>query len=195
MPNLLQTFRKRLPNRWLTLGEIVGVVAVLLAALGYWDSHRERVAREREHQAELAAQAKKATFLMTADPEHDGATLKLAAVHPEQVIQTQTLWFPTAVRKDKVETTGSPRIEADWIADGVRKAAGKARTGRAPVAVLTVFIQDGETKTDKAVYDVAYSLHPRLLLPDQVRLEGVSLARHVAKDDLQAAADKRWAGK
>lgn len=185
----------RLPIRWLTLGEIVSVAAVALAALGYWDAHRDRTAAEKAHQAEAAAKALKSTFLMSGVQADHGGALRLNPVHAEQVVQTQTLWFPKAVRADKIETTGNPRLEADWIAEGVRKADPKAKQGRLPVAVLTVFIEDGETKTDRAVYDLAYSRHPRLLLGDRLDLEGLSLRRHGIKGDLQAAADKAWAGK
>ena len=46
--SLSDTPRKRLPLRWLSLAEIVGVVAVVVAVLGYWDSHRERTQEARE---------------------------------------------------------------------------------------------------------------------------------------------------
>jgi len=184
--------KKRLPIRWLTIGEIVGVAALLVAGLSYWDGHRERIASERAHQAEVAGRQ---AFLMTGSVAEHGAALRLTAVHPEQVIQTQTVWFPHALRAGSVETTGNPRIEAGWIEDGVKKAAGKAKTGRLPVAVQTVYIQDGQTRTDSAVYEVGYSLHPRLILGDRVDLEGLSLARRGVSGDLQAAADQMWGRK
>src|SRR4051812_17147641 len=93
--------RRRLPLRWLTLAEFVGIVAVAIAALGYWDSHRERaltererIAAERQHQAEAKAGAAKLAFLMTGTPDQGGALVRLAAVHGEQVIQTQSLSLP-----------------------------------------------------------------------------------------------------
>jgi hypothetical protein len=184
--------RKRLPFRWLSLGEFVAIAALVIAGLGYWDTHRERVAADREHQAEQQAGAAKMTFLMTGTVGENGDRVALASLHPEQVIQTQTVWFPHAVRGDSVETTGNPRLEAGWIDDGLRKAAGKVRHGRLPVGVQTVFIEDGQTKTDRAVYQLAYSLHPRVLRAARVELEGLSLARHGVIGDLQAAVDRMW---
>jgi hypothetical protein len=198
--------QKRLPLRWLTLAEIVGVAALVVAGLGYWDSHRQRVleqnevaqaardraAAAREHEAELKAGALKLTFLMTGSPNGSGDQLHLTAAHGEQVIQTQTLWFPTVIRADSVETTGNPRIEADWVADGLRKRGGKATSGRIPVAMQTTFIEDGQTKTDRAVYMVGYRLHPRLVGAPRVELEGLSLSRRDVQGDLQTAADQQW---
>ena len=105
---MTETSQKRLPIRWLTLAEIVGVAALLLAALSYWDGHRERVAADQAHKAELAGRQ---SFLLTGAVADHGAVLRLTTVHPEQVVQTQTVWFPRALRGGSVETTGNPRIE------------------------------------------------------------------------------------
>ena len=64
--------------------------------------------------------------------------------------------------------------------------------GRAPVAIQTVFIEDGQTKTDNALYLLGYSLHPRLIGGARVELEGLSLARRGVAGDLQAAVDDLW---
>jgi hypothetical protein len=198
--SLSDTPRKRLPLRWLSLAEIVGVVAVVVAVLGYWDSHRERTqeAREkalaaRERQVEARANALRQSFLMTGTLEGTGDRIRLSSQRPEQVIQTQTIWFPKAIRAAPVETTGNPRLEVGWVEDGLRKA--KTESGRVPVGVLTVFIEDGLTKTDRAVYQVGYSLHPRTLRKAEVDLDGLSLARRGVTGDLQGAADNLWAAR
>ena len=193
--------RKRLPLRWLTLAEFVGIVAVAIAGLGYWDNHRERAQTERERvaeaqekKAEARAGALKLAFLMTATPEADGQRLRLASVHPEQVIQTQAVSFPTTIRGDAVQTTGNPRIEAGWFDGGLAKAEHRARRrqGRLPVGVVTVFIEDGQPKTDRAIYLIGYSLHSRVLRADRVEMEGLSLVRRGVGEDIQGAVDALW---
>jgi hypothetical protein len=190
--------------RFLTVAELVGLAALVIAALGYWDSHRERTLTEheraaeaQERKAEAKAGALKLTFLMTGSPDGSGERLKLASVHPEQVIQTQQLTFPSEIRGDPVQTTGNPRVEAGWIEGGVTKAeharGGKGRSGRLPVAIVTSFIEDGQTKSDTALYQLGYSAHPRVLRSDKVELEGLSLVRRGLSGDLQAAVDAAWA--
>mgnify|MGYP001555450226 CR=1 FL=1 len=196
--------QKKRRLRFLTLAELVGIAAVAIAALGYWDSHRERTLTERERAAE--AQEKKAeekagalklSFLMTGTPDNGGERLRLASVHPEQVIQTQAVSFPSEVRSDAAQTTGNPRIEVGWFEDGLSKAeharGDKSHHGRLPVGIVTTFIEDGETKTDRAIYLVGYSIHPRMLRSDKVELEGLSLVRRGVGDTLQAAIDALWA--
>lgn len=202
--------KKRLPLRWLTLAELVGVAALAIAALGYWDSHRERVQQDRERaiaehdRAAAEAQQGKARaqeaqqeavrhfLLLTGAPA--SGELRLQPARPEQVIQTQTLAFPTEVRPDNVMTTGRPRIEARWIEDRLRRAA-KPDDQRLPVAIETTYIEDGERRVDRSIYLVGFSLHGRLLGGPKVEFEGLSLARRGVTGDLQAAANSYWIGR
>jgi hypothetical protein len=194
---------KRRRLRFLTLAELVGIAAVVIAGLGYWDSHRERAQSDRERAAEAQerkAEAKagvlKLSFLMTGTPEAAGERLRLSTVHPEQVIQTQSISFPSEIRGDAVQTTGNPRLEAGWFEGGLSKAeharGGKQRQGRLPVGIVTVFIEDGQPKTDRAIYLLGYSAHPRVLRSDKVELEGLSLMRRGVGEDVQAAVDAAW---
>ena len=195
--------KKRLAFRWLSLAELVGILALVIAGLGYWDAHRERTQTDRERAAalrerkdEARAGALKFAFLLTGAPDGDGGRLRLASAHPEQVIQTQSLSFPRDVRGDAVQTTGNPRIEAGWFDAGLARAghrrADKAHQGRLPVGIVTVYIQDGQTRTDRAVYLLGYSLHPRVLRADRVELEGLSLVRRTVGEDVQGAVDGLW---
>ncbi len=196
--------KKRLPLRWLSLAELVGIIAVAIAALGYWDAHRERAMTERERaaeaqekKAEARAGALKLSFLMTGSPEGSGDRLRLSSVYPKQVIQTQSISFPSEIRSDAVQTTGNPRLEAGWIEGGVNKAeharGGKRHPDRLPVAIVTVFIEDGQTKTDRALYILGFNTHPRVLRSDRIELEGLSLIRRGVGENVQAAVDAVWA--
>ncbi|MBS0363943.1 MAG: hypothetical protein JSR98_21430 [Proteobacteria bacterium] len=200
--------KRRLQLRWLTLAEVVGIAALVIAGLGYWDNHREKIqgerekaadARERKAEAQKEAQAgaAKLTFLITGSAEPGGERLRLTAVHPEQVIQTQAISFPTEVRDHAVQTTGNPRLEAGWFEGGLAKALhdhdDKRKSGRLPVGIVTTFIEDGQTKTDRSIYQIGYSLHPRVLRADKAEMEGLSLVRRGVGEDVQGAVDALWA--
>jgi hypothetical protein len=202
--------KKRLSLRKPSLTEVVGVAALLIAGLGYWDSHRDRVQQEREKAKAEAAQAAAAAdqnkvrqqqaqqealkhaLLLTGAPS--GGELRLQPTRSEQVIQTQTLWFPTEVKADSVSTTGNPRLESRWIEDGLRKYV-KGDDRRLPVAIETSYMEDGERRTDRSVYLIGFSLHARLVGGPRVELEGLSLAQHGVSGDLQGAANGRWIGR
>jgi hypothetical protein len=124
--------RRRLPIRWLALSEIVAVAAVVIAGLGWWENHRQneqeardKVEAARERQAEERATAVKRSFILTGQASSD--RIRLSPVNPEQVIQTQTLVFPTPVREDDVQTTGNPRIDRGWFEEGLKSTAVGSR--------------------------------------------------------------------
>lgn len=188
--------------RWLTLAEVVGILALVVAALGWWDNHREHQDEERDRAAGVrsqAAQAKEAalrqTFLLTGSVERDDR-IRLASARPDQVIQTQTVVFPSSVRKDPVETTGNPRIELSWFEAGLKDTAhGRGANGseaRMPVGIVTTYVEAGEMRTDRSIYAVGYTLHHRMLRGSKVELDGLSLVRRGVAGDLQGALDKSW---
>jgi hypothetical protein len=190
--------------RWLSLAEIVGIAALAIAGLGWWESHREhqqqdrdRAAAASDRAADQRREALRSTFLLVGSVEGDGGRIRLASARPDQVIETQSLVFPTAVRRDPVETTGNPRLERDWFADGLKHAlhdrGGKSDAARMPLGVATSYVEGGETKTDKSIYLVACRFRSRMLRGAQLQLEGASLLRRGVSGDLSAAVDQAWA--
>lgn len=191
--------RRKLPVRWLTLAETVGVLALIVAALGWWDNHRERAAQDQERAAaarekavEASRETKKAAFLLVGQVGDDGERIRLASARADQVIQTQTLIFPSEIRGDTVETTGNPRIDRGWIEGGLKKAHHEAGAVRVPVGIVTTFVEDGEMKTDRSVYVVGAVIKERMLRGASVKLEGLSLARRGVTGDLRMAVDQAW---
>ncbi len=187
-----ETEQARTRRRWINLGEIVGIGALVVSVLSYWDTHQERKAT-----AALApVAAHPAPLVLTGAVEHNGERIILKPATAEHVIETQTIRFPSAVKPDPVETTGNSRIEAAWFDAGLRAALKDAKLHagrhRLPIVVETTYVTGSATATDRALYDLGYSLHTRLLRPDMVTLEGISLVRR-GGSDLQAAADARFA--
>jgi len=189
----------RRPRIWLTVGEVVGVLALIVAGWGAWDSHRERINAEREHSVEERRQAAQRTFAMTAHPDGSGDRLQLEPVHADQPIQAQEFIFPKAVRGDPVQVTGNARIEAGWFAHGLNKARERAHLkpeagdARLPVGVVTTYLSDGDTRTDRALYDIGYDAQHRLLGEPRIKLDGLSFVGRAGAGDLQARVDTIWA--
>ncbi len=185
-----ETEQARTRRRWITLGEVVGIAALAISGLSYWDSHQERVVAAK---AKPAA-ARAGPLLLTGTLADGGARIDLKPA-TGGVIQTQTIRFPTAVRADPVETTGNARIEAAWFDTGLRAAlkGRKVHSGRHRLAVgiATTYVSNGVSTTDRAVYDIGYALHTRVLRPDAVVIEGVSFVHRIS-GDLSAPVDARF---
>lgn len=184
---------------WIRVSEVVGVVAVLIAILNFWDNHAERRATDQARQAADQRAAIAPAFVLMGAAEPNGDRIRLSPVHADQPIQSQVFVFPAEIRDQPVETAGSARIEAGWFENGLRKAAGKASRDagdrRLPVGVTTTYLADGDTRTDTAVYDIGYRLQPRLLRADRVVLVGLSIARRNVHGDLKAAVEQAYRGR
>lgn len=185
-------------RRWITLGELLAVAAVIISGLTFWNSYSERRSNEVERQSdERSAEVRARTLILRGVPDKDGEVLAISAP-TDQAIQSQSVTFPTALELDSIETT-NPRIEADWF-DGAlrkaRKAAGQrdedAGDERLPVAVTTRYVADGEMITDVSLYDVGYAVKDRFLRGGVVRLRGLSFIGRTRADAAQARVDSLW---
>jgi hypothetical protein len=186
-------------RRWITIGEVLTVAAVLISAMTLWLNWTERSGGEAEKVAERTRSAvRAATLTLTAQPSDKGARIDIRPVATEQSVQAQTIRFPAALGIAPVETTGDSRIEAEWFADALARAREKAGLPdasrgdeRLPVAIETRFLVDGDAHTDIALYDVGYTIAGRILSGHVVTLRGLSLIQRT-RGDAAAALDARW---
>ncbi len=186
---------------WITVGEVVAVLGLGLAGLNYWENHRDREQTERQ-EAEKARTQSRSVFVMRGEADKDGERVMLEPTNPAQVIQTQRYLFPTAVL-DRGKEIGAGRLQIDlaWFEDGLKTSLKAARkTGaplpkgeaRLPVGVITSYVEDGETRTDRSIYRIGYTAEPGLLGAVKLRLLGATLVRRGVTGDLQAAVDAAW---
>jgi hypothetical protein len=181
---------------WLTIGEVAAVAAVVIASMNYWEAHRQHAAEQQHASAEERAQA---AFVLTGSADARGRIVALQPVKTSQVIQSQTYLFPGDVLGHPQEVTAAkPGIDAEWISGGLGRAldqAGARGAGQAelPVGVVTTYVEDGESRTDRSIYQVGWAWRSRFLAGRKITLQGVSLLRRAAAGDLQAEVNRRWA--
>jgi len=177
-------------RRWISLAEVVGILALAISAASLWDSHQDRM--ESRASAGRATPTRPAPLVLAATAEADGDRLRIAAPNRDRIIQTQTIVFPTALAVASIDTVGNSRIEAGWFAAGLRRAVGDERgAGRLPVGIVTRYTDDGVERSDTAIYDIGHDWRERLLQPDVPVLEGITLVAR-GGDRLQQRIDARW---
>jgi hypothetical protein len=174
----------------------VGVLALVIAALGFWDNHREHRIEERDRLAAEQRASAGPPFVLTGEALDRGTKIALRPTHDDEVIQSQTFIFPAVFRGDPVQTAGAARIEAGWCEDGLRKTKHRSAAGdlRAPVGISTTYLIDGDLRTDQSIYDISYRLEPTLLSglhlsSGRVVLEGLSVVRRGVTGDLKSAVE------
>lgn len=186
-------------RRWVTLGEVLAVMAVIISGLTLWNNWSERSDGEATKQAEARqASARASTLLLTAEPSGD-STLALKPTSSEQSVQSQIVAFPTALGVAPARTTGEPRIEAAWFERALEKAHEKAGLPddsrgdeQLPVAITTRFLVDGKAHEDVAIYDLGYTISGHWLSGHSVKLRGLSLVSRAKSGSAKAMLDKRW---
>jgi len=186
--------RRRGQGFWLTAGEIIGVLALIVAALNAWDNYRQHQEAVREAAGEARAQA---ALVAVGEADPHGRQIIISALKPSQAIQSVRFWFPKAVLDHPMQITAArPRIETGSIDGGLRHvlaAAHAPRSGDAtlPVAIETTFVEDGETRRDTSLYRIAFSWKPRLF-GTAVSLAGIALDTRGLHGDAQASVEARW---
>jgi len=203
-PTLAETEAAAVRRRWITLAEVLGVIAILISALTLWNSWRERTGEEADKAAaKQAASAEAGTLLLRANPDREGERLALAPADGAQTIQSQTIAFPTPLGVAAVETVSDPRIEATWFERALLRARGPegedaSRRGdqRLPVAITTQFFSGGTMHRDSAIYDIGYRIDEGGLLGGhKVRLRGVSRIATVTPHAARTRLDVVWHGR
>lgn len=186
-------------RRWLTLGEVLAVIAVVISALTLWNNWSERRDSEAAKTVEAQQTSIRAATLVLTATSSGKSELVLKPASPEQSVQSQTIHFPTALGAAPAETTGEPRIEAAWFERALLKARSQAGLPddsrgdeRLPVVITTRFLVDGKAHEDVALYDIGYTVSGRWLSGHSVTLRGLSLVSRAKSGNAQARLDARW---
>lgn len=186
-------------RRWITLGEVLAVIGILISAAALWNSYAERRGNEAERNAEKAEKGAVSRVLVL-KASGGGKSLTLEPRDPEQNIRSQTILFPSPLGT-KVDELVQPRIEADWVKQAVKKAHDLGRKeargpgdARMPIAITTRFDNGSASLTDTAIYDVGYKESGGGLFGGtSVTLRGLSLVERVSPGKAQARLDGLWA--
>jgi hypothetical protein len=188
-------------RRWITLGEGLGLAAVVISGLTFWNSYSERTNAEAERSAsEKKANRAAATLLLKGVTAKDGSTVTLAPLRDDQTIQSQAIRFPATLGLSPIETTGDARIETGWFDAALKKArraAGRTEESkgdeRLPVLITTRFLGAGTLHEDVALYDLGYAIEEGGLFGgSDVRLRGLSLMERADAKSAPARLDRIW---
>ena len=186
-------------RRWITLGELLAVVAVCISALTLWNSWTERNESAALKNADARQASTRAVTLVLVASSSGDRKLTLKPAAAAQSVQSQTILFPSALGAAPAQTAGDPRIEAVWFEHALKKARSAAHLPddsrsdeRLPVAIITRFLSDDQPHEDVALYDIGYGIAGHWFTGHSVTLRGIALVSRIRGAGAQARVDARW---
>ncbi len=187
-------------RRWITLGEMLALLAVSISGLTLylnWSDKQDE--RAEKAIASRQASVRAAKLILNARADGDDRLL-LTPDAADQIVQSQTFLFPTALNIAAVSTTGEARIEARWFDNALKRARDKDKLPdnsvgdeKLPVFITTRFVVNGEAREDRAIYDIGYGISGRWLSGHDVTLRGLSLVTREMGQSPATRVDARWA--
>lgn len=175
-------------RRWIGLAELVGLVGLVIAALGLWNSWMDRRDnRAAQTAAEMADARAQGRVDLVGTPRDKGRELLLR--DPRHDLQDVTITFPSALGI----TAQRPLADAVIVADPLRDAllsGNDHHTGRLPVLITTRVVDGDAARTVVATYDLVWTTQHHFPLGGRsLRLDALRLH---ARGGTQASLDSLW---
>jgi hypothetical protein len=138
--------RRRL--RWLTLGEVIAVIAVAISALGLWKSWNNQPSTVVEQRQPIA-------LTLRGKAENDGRTLTITPVEQSHALQSLAIKLPGSTSAISIGSDGE--LAANDVEDAVTKNAdGDKGTHRLGVRIQADYVEAGAARHASHDYVLTY---------------------------------------
>ncbi len=193
----LETARQRRTRlRWLTLAEIIAILAVVISGIGLWKGWQDDAPKP----AIVGESTKSIPLTLRSTSDRDGRAVMLTAIEPGHAVQAVEISFPAALGNSPIDQSGDVRLSAATFDSQLYKArqtAGFAKLTtseeRLPLLVVTRYIESGSTREARALYDLGYQIKDGGLFGGrEIRLGGLTLVTRNGSAT-KAALNRRWA--
>lgn len=192
--------QRAIRRRWITIGELVAVAGLVIAALTFWNSWEERKDAAAERQTEKMADQAKAkakshrVSLIATGADSKGIDFK---AQDGCALQSTDIRFPKELGVSPKTTAITHRIEADWVSGSLlRMTDGGAdkQEGRLPVLIEARCTDEDGDRSEAAIYDVLWRTEPGGIIGiggRSLRLGGL-IRRQSVSGDGQPTLDAAW---
>ena len=139
--------RRRL--RWLTLGELLAVVAVAISALGLWQSWRSG-----DKPTTVVEQRRSIALTLRGKAENDGRTLEITPVEQSHALQSLT-FKPTRATPINIGSDGE--LGADELEGALGKETDRDKgTHRLRMRIEADYVEAGVVRHTSGNYTLTY---------------------------------------
>jgi hypothetical protein len=89
--NETESPQQRKRRRWITLGELIALAALIVSALGVWISWKSA---GQDTSAQVVEKHRAVSLILRAKAESGGASLAISPVEPDQALESLTVTLP-----------------------------------------------------------------------------------------------------
>ena len=140
--------RRRL--RWLTLGEVIAVIALAISALGLWKTWNSD-----DGPTTVVEQRQPVALTLRGKAEDDGRKLEITPVEQSHALQSLTIALPGAASAINIGSDG--QLSASDLEAAVSKNADREKgTHRLRVRIQTDYVEAGAARHASHAYVLTY---------------------------------------
>lgn len=138
-------------RRWVTFGEIIGVAALIISALGLWISWRST---QDEKPTRVVEQKQAIPLTLRGTADRDGRQLVLAPVEAGHALESLTVTVPG---KPPIEVGSDGKLSADDV-ESALKDRDRDRKGasKVPVRIAARYVEMGADRRGGGTYQLRY---------------------------------------
>lgn len=143
---------QRQRRRWVTLGELIALAALIISALGLWLNWK---GSDNDKPTRIVEQRQSIPLTLRAKREDDGSRLEISPVEPSHALESLTL---TIRGGSPVEVGSDGELSASDVETALkgRDNEAKDRTLSVPVNVDARYVEAGKDKRASGRYTLRY---------------------------------------
>jgi hypothetical protein len=156
-------------RRWISLGEMIGLAALALSALGLWISWKNA---QDDKPTRIVEQKPAIPLVLRGAAGDDGRNLVILPVDPGHALESLTLVFP---RQSPIEVGSDGRLSAGDVEGALGDTKDRKGSQRVPVTITARFVEMGKERRSTARYTLRYRWEGGgLFSGHSVRFEGLA---------------------
>jgi hypothetical protein len=160
----------RARRRWIGFGETIGLAAVIISALGLWNSWRSDGGEKPSPQAEARAAV---PIAFRGQIENGGKSMTIAPIEPGHSLESLTI---TVGGKPAISIGGDGRLAASQVESLVGDSGKDRKPGSLTTLIEARYIEAGRLKRGHGRYRISYRWSDGGLFGgDRLRLTSLNL--------------------
>lgn len=136
-------------RRWITFGEIIGLAALIISALGLWISWRST---QDDKPTRVVEQKQAIPLTLRATADRDGRELVLAPVEAGHALESLTI---TIAGSPPIEVGSDGKLSTGDVQSALKDSDRKG-TGKVPVRIAARYVELGADRRGGGAYVLRY---------------------------------------